>query len=419
MKDKAKKVTITLAIFLAVFMFFRSSQAVSVDELQKNIETKNEEIKKLEEETKKYRDEVVTTQQRSKTLKEEIKRIEQTVGVLRRDITLTEKKVQKTGLEIEELKFDIREKEISLGKLEIGLAGIIQSISEKDSESLLETVMRHAALSEFFQQLDYVSFLNKKILSSLDTLRVIKKELEVKKAAAEGKYDELENLEDALRDKKKIHEDTGRERSVLLKETQNQEKRYQEMLRDAEKKQEAILRDIEELEEELRKRIDPDSLPKPHKGIFAWPTEGDMSQGYGETPFTKSRLGRHFYKFHNGIDIKGAVGTPIYAVDDGIVLAVGDSDRYCRRGAYGKYIVLDHRNNLATMYAHLSFIKVSAGEEVKRGGIIGYMGNTGLSTGSHLHFTLYDARTVEIRMGAIGTCGLLPFGGSLNPLLYL
>ena len=405
---------------MLIALFFVSSvNAETIEELKQRIENKTAEIKKLEEEASRYRDEIVTTQSRGKTLKGELLRIDKEIAQLRREISLIERKIEKTSLEIEDLGVEIKTKAVTIDKMRTGLAGLIQAVSEKDQKSLLEVIVQNTFLSDFFQQLEYANLIEQKILSSLGTIRELKGELEIKKAQAENKKDELEDLSRSLADQRKAQEVVKKDRNGILKTTQNQEKRYQELLRETEKKQEAILRDIENLEEKLRLEIDPFSLPAQRSGLLIWPTEGVLSQGYGETPFTKSSRGRHFYSFHNGIDISARAGTPIFSVDDGKVRALGDTDRYCYRGAYGKYIVIDHGNNLATMYAHLSHQLVVSGQEVKRGDIIGYMGSTGLSTGPHLHFTLYDARTVEIRLGSIGTCGLLPFGGSLNPLVYL
>ena len=413
------KCLIGALVIVAVFGFWHNVSAATVDELQVTIEKKNEEIKKLEEEAKKYRDEIVVKQETGKTLKGELQRIERAIAQLRRDISIAQQRVEKAQLEIDAIALEIREKEIALRKLRNGLAGLLQYFSEQEQRSFLAILLEYNALSDFFQQLDYSDSLEKKIMKSLDTVRTLQKELTIKKVQAREKKEELVNLKDSLRDRKEIQEGIKKERNDILKSTQNQEKKYQELLRDTERKQEEILQDIEGLEENLRKLVDPESLPKRREGFLKWPAEGLLSQGYGETPFTRSNLGRGFYKFHNGIDISSSVSTPIFAADDGIVLATGNTDKYCHRGAYGRYIVIDHKNNLATMYAHLSLIKVANSQQVKKGDIIGYMGSSGLSTGPHLHFTLYDARTVEIKLGKIGTCGLLPFGGSINPLLYL
>jgi murein DD-endopeptidase MepM/ murein hydrolase activator NlpD len=83
---------------------------------------------------------------------------------------------------------------------------------------------------------------------------------------------------------------------------------------------------------------------------------------------------------HNGIDIPGPVGTPIYATADGTV------GRAQRLGGYGNYVELEHGNAMQTRYGHLSQILVQPGQRVRRGDMIGLMGSTGRSTGSHLHY---------------------------------
>lgn len=85
-------------------------------------------------------------------------------------------------------------------------------------------------------------------------------------------------------------------------------------------------------------------------------------------------------KFHAGVDLRGATGTPVMASSDGVVSFAGEA------GSYGNVIFIDHPGNIQTRYAHLSKIAVSKGQNVKAGEIIGYIGSTGRSTGPHLHF---------------------------------
>jgi murein DD-endopeptidase MepM/ murein hydrolase activator NlpD len=111
------------------------------------------------------------------------------------------------------------------------------------------------------------------------------------------------------------------------------------------------------------------------------PVLGDnywFSSGFGwrRSPFTG------LDEFHNGLDISSAHGTPIIAPADGIVTTKA-TDKY-----YGKYIEIDHGRGITTLYAHLSAFNCSCGHRVRRGEVIGYMGNTGLSTGHHLHYTV-------------------------------
>lgn len=103
-----------------------------------------------------------------------------------------------------------------------------------------------------------------------------------------------------------------------------------------------------------------------------------VSSGFGwrQNPFTRSGS-----QFHPGIDLAGKIGTPIYATGDGVVI-----DPFGSMTGYGIAIVIDHGYGFETLYAHLSKSLVKPGEKVKRGQIIGYLGNTGPSTGPHLHY---------------------------------
>lgn len=100
-------------------------------------------------------------------------------------------------------------------------------------------------------------------------------------------------------------------------------------------------------------------------------------------PTTVSQhLTQYFSLRHSGIDIAGPLGTPIYAAANGIVTV----SRSGWNGGYGNYIIINHGNGKETTYGHMSRRLVAVGEEVTRGQLIAYMGSTGRSTGSHLHF---------------------------------
>ena len=100
--------------------------------------------------------------------------------------------------------------------------------------------------------------------------------------------------------------------------------------------------------------------------------------GYRSDPFTKVR------KFHEGMDFSAKTGTPIYATGDGIV---GRADNTA--SGYGNHIVLRHGFGYETLYGHLSKYKVRAGQRVKRGDVIGYVGSTGRSEAPHLHYEVH------------------------------
>jgi murein DD-endopeptidase MepM/ murein hydrolase activator NlpD len=106
-----------------------------------------------------------------------------------------------------------------------------------------------------------------------------------------------------------------------------------------------------------------------------------MASGYGYRihPIYKVR------KLHTGMDFSATTGTPIYATGDGVVKSDRGRDKVGGHG-YGRYVVIDHGYGYQTLYAHMSKKSVKPGQKVKRGDVIGYVGNTGASTAPHLHY---------------------------------
>jgi murein DD-endopeptidase MepM/ murein hydrolase activator NlpD len=87
------------------------------------------------------------------------------------------------------------------------------------------------------------------------------------------------------------------------------------------------------------------------------------------------------FRLHAGLDFSAPTGTPIYATSDGVVQQAGFST-----DGYGNKVVINHGYGFQTLYAHMVRVKAKAGQSVKRGEVIGYVGSTGKSTGSHLHY---------------------------------
>ncbi len=111
-------------------------------------------------------------------------------------------------------------------------------------------------------------------------------------------------------------------------------------------------------------------------GAFIWPADHHYLSGYDYSPQAN----------HPAIDIDGETGDPVYAVDSGVVVYAGWND-----WGYGNLIVIDHGNGWQSLYAHLSALNVECGSYVFQGDVIGAIGSTGNSTGSHLHFELMHA----------------------------
>jgi murein DD-endopeptidase MepM/ murein hydrolase activator NlpD len=126
-------------------------------------------------------------------------------------------------------------------------------------------------------------------------------------------------------------------------------------------------------------RLDSINLREINGDLFIWPASGYISSPYGyrASPFTGVR------QFHSGLDISAAMGSPIRAAMSGRVSAAGFDN------IFGNYVVISHHSGYRTLYGHMSVIRVKSGAYVGTGDRIGDVGSTGLSTGPHLHFTVY------------------------------
>ncbi len=146
---------------------------------------------------------------------------------------------------------------------------------------------------------------------------------------------------------------------------------------------------LEEIESDLQAKIQAQvsaasgvsTLPAgpmtaPSAAGLIWPVSGTFTSGFG----SRSSPGGVGSTNHEGIDIAVPEGTPIRAAKGGTVIMASYN------GGYGNYTCIDHGSGLSTCYAHQSSFAVSAGQQVRQGQVIGYSGNTGASTGPHLHF---------------------------------
>ena len=135
----------------------------------------------------------------------------------------------------------------------------------------------------------------------------------------------------------------------------------------------------------LEKKSDLDHTPT------ICPTQGYLIRGYGvkRDPFTGEQ------KLHSGLDISNRTGTPVVVTADGVIASTS------YQSGLGNTIVVDHGNGYQTVYGHLSQFKAKEGQKVRRGELIGLIGNTGYSTGPHLHYEV------------------VKFGGTVNPGLHI
>jgi murein DD-endopeptidase MepM/ murein hydrolase activator NlpD len=425
----------TLILFSVVLFIIISSQPVSasrIDDLKQKISDNNAQIAQIQKEIDELQNQLDKIGQDKKTLKNQISQLETTIKNLKANINLTEKKIIAANLNIEELNGEIQLKEEKIADSKKVLAETIRNINEAESKSLIEILLANASLSDFYGDIEQMNDFQNTINANLEQLKELKNDLQNQEAAKEAEKNNLENLHSRLTDQKKITETQNSQKSTLLKETQNKESLYKKQLAEQLAKQQALEKEISAYEEQIRIEIDPNSLPKTGSGVLKWPIDPPIviTQYFGNTPFATQNPQVYGGNGHDGIDLRAAIGTPIKAARSGVVTAIGNAVSYCRgyQIGYGKWILIKHDNNISTFYAHLSLIKVSPGDNVETGQLIGYSGDTGYATGPHLHFGVFATQAVSgfKYTSTSPTCGgitmyqpLVPPNGKLNPLSYL
>ena len=218
------------------------------------------------------------------------------------------------------------------------------------------------------------------------TLDLAREEMEKKQIALAQKREEASALLLELLAKGQEYEDLVEKSEEAMEDMQQALEDMEIKLSDAQKREyEEMLR---QQEEEAKKNQTTESRPTYNKGDITWALPCDYNRvsspfGYRFHPVTGK------WKGHTGVDLTPPKGTPsnqqvpIYATRSGVVVYAGwDS------GGGGNYVSIDHLDNYKSQYMHLDSYVVKTGDAVTIGQLIGYMGNTGTSTGRHLHFTI-------------------------------
>jgi len=382
-------------------------------ELKQAIDAKLQELNAINTNIKKLNTELKNNEKQQRTLKRDLENLDHNINQLNLNIRSSEINIAKLKLELEALRYEIDDVSGRINLKKATISRLLHEIQQSDRENLLLIMLKNRSLAEVFSTSQNIGNLSSKLAVEIKNLSVLKTDLNAKLAERAAKKEDLELENQNLKNRRDIVSAQKAERARLLAQTKNQEQLYQRQLAELEQKQTEIAGEISKIEEELRSKIDPSLLPAKRPGVLSWPVSGRLTQKFGEM----SRL--YGGRPHNGIDIGAPIGTSVVAADDGRVLEVWDQDRYCYKGAYGKFIVIEHNNNLTTLYAHLSGQTVQKNTIVRRGEMIGYVGQTGYATGPHLHFAVYASQNFYFGYSKAGCGPVMPYGAPLDPLDYL
>ena len=411
-------------IFILYFAFRGISFAAETpEELKKAIEEKTQALQEVNQKITETKEDLEATEGKRESLQKDLKKSDYSINQLNLTIKSSELNIQKLNLEIKALKYDINDAESQIDVKKLAIAELLRELQKKDMENALVIILKNKSIAESVDEVQNILDINSGLSNQVSTLQILNDQLSNKLTDSSTKKNKVELENKNLKNRKVISENQKAERQSLLVQTKNQEKIYQQLIGQLEKDQESLSKEITDVESKLRESFDPNLLPVKRPGVFAWPVKlkkdgglGIITQKYGRTA---AAIKLYKNGFHNGLDIGAIIGTPVFAAEDGRVSAVDNNDKsYWQKYQYGQYIMIEHANNLSTLYPHLSATAVKKGDVVKRGELIGYVGNSGYSTGPHLHFGIYWTPSLLFK-NFPPVKGLVPVGVTINPEDYL
>ena len=373
-----------------------SSSNASEDEYRDKISDLQDEQIKIQEEMKDYNNKIAD-------IKDDKKKQQALANTIDEKISITEKAIE-VGLEkIETINKYINEKTTEIAEKEEDIEYTLQLFRDRvraiymtggysDAANSLVMLLSSRSISEFLTRSEYLERIAAHDKELVSGLRVELAALEEEKAALETEKAALEEEKAALEKEQAELEKQLAQAKSSIQDLSAMQKEYEANYAELSEMQKQIQAELLDIYKNLN-TTDAEYVG----GEMMWPVPGfsKVSSVYGWR-FNNT-------DFHTGMDITGAGvhGAPVVAANTGTVVHTKKCPYNGYSYGYGTYIIVDHGGGITTLYAHLSAINVNVGDLVVMGQQIGKVGNTGWSTGAHLHF--------EIRQN----------GKHVNPLPYV
>ncbi len=382
----------------------------------------NNKLQKLQQQISSYQQSIASTRKQGASLQNEISIYDNQIASLELQIQANQTQTEDTNLQIKELQTQIDRRMVEIEENKKILGQLVVQLAELDDKSFLNIGLGTDNFSAFLDQIQYNRSITQQVYTLVSKIKEIKTKLELQQEDLKKSLQKLKELSAQLDIAYEALDEDRSSKAGLLAQTKGTEANYQKLLKTSNAEEDKIQKELYDLDNAARGRAGNPTISA-KKGVLAWPMDGVLTQGYGNTGFTS--LG---YNFHNGIDLAAPAGKPIYAAADGTVAHCNSS-----QAAYGNWCTIYHTvetnsgaRDIVTLYAHMRSVVVSPGAAVKMGDLVGYEGNTGNTTrllygpdrGYHLHFTVFDRKGYTVTKGAYGNY-MIPSGAPYNPLSFL
>ena len=385
-----KKIIEIIGIIISIIIIFQNiayatSSKSSLQNQQSDIDN---QIKELENEQKEIKANKSETMKSVEDLIYQISDVENEIDDLKSQV-----KDLQAQIKVKEKSIEQKEEEYNKQK-ELLDARVI-ALYKNGENSYLEIFLSSSSLKDFLSKYYYAEALMNADKEFMQKVTDEKKEIEATKAELEKNKSALDDALSQQRIKQNSLERLKNEKQTYVAQLTAEEKENQQEIEKFEEDKRKIQAELKRIAEEEAKKNTTNISQKASGYIF--PVQGLSKSNINNKTYPS-------YKGHTGVDVNiGVSGKSVVAVKDGKVVISEARISNGKYYSYGEYIVISHGDGTMTLYAHMlaNSRKVKVGDKVKQGQVIGTVGSTGNSTGTHLHF--------EVRVG----------GSPVNPLPYL
>ncbi len=333
-----------------------------------------ERLKEIEHKRKEARERLRLAREKERHALQKLRNIQSNLNKANRDLNSNKHQLKKTENKLVNCETTLQKTRVQSQDLESQAGRRLREMYEGQRLGLLDMLFQVSSLQQLMDLLYFqerIAEMDRKLISSLRARAI----------ALSGEKNRLGQQKMQLGD---IVSEFAK-RALMLNKEKSEQELVAEKLRSQrafyEAAEQQLSRESNQLEHQILQMVratqgSTEKVVTHGSGNLSLPIKAPVTSPFGWR--------RHpifgVKKFHTGVDLAGKNHTPIKAADSGNVLYSG------WYGGYGKVVIVSHGNGLATLYAHMSKAAASAGQNVKKGDVIGYEGSTGFSTGPHLHF---------------------------------
>ena len=397
MKKVFCKILGGLIITILVLQFNVIVYANEITDLQNQQASNEEKLQDAENQKEQVTQEKSDVQQQVDELNSQIADYESQIGDL-------EYKINDLNTQISDAENKINEKQENYDKQQELLEKRLVATYESGETSFLDVLLSSKSLTDLISNYYMISEIAEADMKLMENIENEKKEIEEAKTTLEQNKQELDNSKIQKENMSQQLQVAKNEKSQYVSQLSQEEQDLQEEIDQLTQDNQKILNDIRVAQEKYKKQLEELANKKPSNSGGNSSSSGSGSSGGGSSNSGTSNPGgfirpvnggtvtcNGYYssgKFHGAIDYGVNVGTPVYAAADGVVLTTNNLTT-----SYGTYVVIQHANGLQTWYAHGTpgSICVSPGQSVVQGQMIMKSGNSGNSSGAHLHFEVRKA----------------------------